>query len=129
MKRFMNVLLICVLGCGASLAAQTANRQSTPPDNTKINKRDQDKARPTADQQKNNQADLKITQDIRRTLTKDKSLSSYAKNIKVITKDGQVTLRGPVRSEQDKKAIEAKANEVAGAGHVTNDIQVVAKKK
>ena len=54
----------------------------------------------------------------------DKSLSTYAHNVKVVPKDGQVTLKGPVRSDEEKKSVEAKAVEVAGAGHVTNQISV-----
>jgi osmotically-inducible protein OsmY len=58
----------------------------------------------------------------------DKSLSTYAHNVKVIAQDGQVTLKGPVRSETEKKAIEAKAIDVAGAGHVTNQISIAPSK-
>jgi osmotically-inducible protein OsmY len=55
---------------------------------------------------------------------KDKSLSTYAHNIKIVTKDGQVTLKGPVRSEDEKKAIEAKAAEVARNGKVTSELNI-----
>ena len=54
----------------------------------------------------------------------DKSLSSYAHNVKIITQDGMVTLKGPVRSEEDKRAIEAKAKEVAGEDKVTSELEV-----
>jgi len=108
------------------LSAQNTNRQTTPPDNTRTNQRDRDKSHPTAGQQSGNSSDLQITRDIRRALTSDKSLSTYAKNIKISTQNENVTLRGPVRSEQDKQAIEAKANEVA-PGHVKSEIQIAAK--
>jgi len=104
------------------LAAQT------PADNTKVNTRDRAKGEVTADQQKNNAADRTMTQTIRRALVRDKSLSSYAHNVKVIAQGGQVTLKGPVRSEDEKKAVEAKAVEVAGAGRVTNEMSVAPKK-
>jgi hyperosmotically inducible protein len=104
------------------LAAQT------PADNTKVNARDRAKGEVTADQQKNNAADRTMTQKIRRALVSDKSLSSYAHNVKVIAQGGQVTLKGPVRSEDEKKAVEAKAIEVAGAGRVTNEMSVAPKK-
>ena len=94
------------------------------PDNTKVNKRDRAKGAATADQQKENAGDREITQKIRRALMDDKSLSTYAHNVKVIAQDGQVTLKGPVRSEDEKKSIEAKAVEVAGAGRVTNQITI-----
>ena len=55
---------------------------------------------------------------------KDKALSSYAHNVKVIAQDGQVTLKGPVRSDDEKRVVEAKATEVAGAGHVINEMSV-----
>ena len=83
-----------------SAGAQTA-------DNTKVNKRDRAKAEATADQQKENATDREITQKIRQALRADKSLSIYAHNVKVIAQDGQVTLKGPVRSENEKKTIDA----------------------
>lgn len=73
-----------------------------------------DKASPTADQQKDNRSDREITQQIRRSLVKDKSLSTYGHNVKIITQNGLVTLRDPVRSDEEKRTIEAKAAEVAG---------------
>jgi osmotically-inducible protein OsmY len=96
----------------------------TPPDNTKVNTRDRAKGAVTADQQKENTGDRDITRKIRQSLMKDKTLSTYAHNVKVIAQDGQVTLKGPVRSDDEKRAVEAKATEVAGAGHVTNEISV-----
>jgi hyperosmotically inducible periplasmic protein len=95
--------------------------QQTPPDNTKQNK---DQTNPTADQQKMNPADRAITQKIRKAIHEDTTLSTYAHNIKIITQDGKVTLRGPVRSEDEKTSIEAKAVAVAGQGNVTNQLEV-----
>ena len=126
MSRLLHVLLICFFAAGSSLYARTS-QQSTPADNTKTNKRDHDTAQPTADQQKDTHSDLEITRQIRRSITEDKALSSYAKNVKVITQNGNVTLRGPVRSDEERKSIEAKAAEVAGTGHVKNEIQTSAK--
>jgi hyperosmotically inducible protein len=97
----------------------------TPPDNTKVNTRDRAPGAVTADQQKNNAGDREITRKIRQSLMKDKALSRYAHNVKVIAQDGQVTLKGPVRSDDERRTVEAKATEVAGAGHVTNDMSVV----
>ena len=127
MKRFVSSLLVCMLGFGLSLAAQASSRQATPPDNTKVNKRDREQKQPTADQQNQNRPDREITRDIRRSITNDKGLSTYARNIKVITQNGNVTLRGPVRAEEEKRSIEAKANEVAGASHVKSEIEIAAK--
>ena len=75
----------------------------TPADNTKVNKGNRTKGATTADQQKENAGDREITQKIRRALMDDKSLSTYAHNVKVVTQEGQVTLKGPVRSEDEKK--------------------------
>lgn len=119
--------LLCtglLLGSGAFALAQEPTSQPTAPDNTKVNERDQNQNEPTADQQKDNRSDRDITQQIRQSIMKDKSLSTYAHNIKIVTKDGQVTLKGPVRSEDEKKAIEAKAAEVARDGKVTSELNI-----
>src|SRR6202046_2805393 len=93
-------------------------------DNTKMNKGDASNDATTADQQKMNAGDRAITQKIRAEIMKDKSLSTYAHNVKIITQDGKVTLKGPVRSADDKATIEAKAVAVAGADNVTNHLKV-----
>ena len=126
MSRLVSWITLCVFCVGISGFAQTPKQ--TPPDNTKVNQRDKNSPEPTASQQKENRPDREITRDIRRSITQDKSFSTYAKNIKVITQNGNVTLRGPVRSEEEKKAIEAKATEIAGAGHVKNELQIAAEK-
>jgi hyperosmotically inducible periplasmic protein len=100
----------------------------TPADNTKVNRRDRAKDAVTADQQKENAGDRTVTQKIRRALIQDKTLSSYAHNVKIITTDGQVTLKGPVRTEDEKRSVEAKATEIAGAGRVTNEISIAPSK-
>jgi len=127
MKQPLGWILIGALVCGLSLAAQTPEAQAPAPDNTKVNKADRNQGKATAGQQKENRSDLEITQKIRRAITSDKALSTYAKNIKVITQNGEVTLRGPVRSEEDKSAVEAKASDVVGAAHVKNELQVAVK--
>jgi osmotically-inducible protein OsmY len=113
-----------LLGSGAFALAQEPVTQPTAPDNTKVNERDRSKEEPTADQQKDNRSDRDITQQIRQSIMKDKSLSTNAHNVKIVTQDGQVTLKGPVRSEDEKKAIEAKATEVAGDGKVTSELNI-----
>lgn len=89
----------------------------TQPDNTKANKSDS----PTADQQTNKAADRELTQKIRKSVMDDKSLSTYAHNVKIIARNGTVTLKGPVRSEEEKKTIAAKAVEVAGSATKVDD--------
>jgi hyperosmotically inducible periplasmic protein len=106
--------------------AQEPSSQQTPPaaDNTKTNERDRSASEPTADQQKENRSDRDITQQIRQSIMKDKSLSTDGHNVKIITQNGQVTLKGPVRSEDEKKAIEVKAAEVAGESKVTSELNI-----
>jgi len=116
-----------VIGALSSSVLPLAAQTQTPPDNTKVNTRDRAKGAVTADQQKENPADRDLTQKIRKALMADKSLSSYAHNVKVIAQGGQVTLKGPVRSDAEKQSVEAKAVEVAGAGHVTNEMSVAPK--
>jgi len=99
--------------------------QQAAPDNTKKN---QDQASPTADQQKMNPADRAITQKIRKAIHADNSLSTYAHNIKIITQDGKVTLRGPVRSETEKSNLEAKAVSVAGQDNVIDQLEIAPSK-
>ena len=114
-----------LLSAGVVASAQEPSTQTSPaPDNTKVNERDRSQNEPTADQQKDNRSDRDITQQIRQSIMKDKSLSTYAHNVKIVTQDGQVTLKGPVRSEDEKKAIEAKATEVAGDGKVTSELNI-----
>jgi hyperosmotically inducible periplasmic protein len=115
-----------LLGVGVLARGQEPTSQQAPPaaDNTKTNERDRSANEPTADQQKDNRSDRDITQQIRQSIMKDKSLSTYAHNVKVITQHGQVTLKGPVRSEDEKRAIEAKAAEVAGENKVSSELNV-----
>lgn len=81
----------------------------------------------TADQQSNVPSDLDLTKRIRRALAADKSLSTYARNVKIITSGGKVALTGPVRTVEEKKAVEAKAAEIAGGEHVVSQLSVAAK--
>jgi hyperosmotically inducible protein len=131
MKRFTSpalALAILLGGTGALWSQQDSSAsQNVPADNTKVNQRDKDQAQPTADQQKENKPDRQMAQQIRQAIVKDKSLSTYAHNVKVIVQDGAVTLKGTVRSDEEKQAIEAKATQVAGAEKVTDQIEIAPK--
>jgi hyperosmotically inducible periplasmic protein len=118
------LVMVCVSLSGLS-AVQAQQRPA--PDNSKLNARDRKPSQVTADQQKNNRSDLEITKAIRKALMADKSLSTYAHNVKIVTRDGKVTLKGPVRSEDEKRIVEAKAADVAGATNITNQVSVAAK--
>jgi osmotically-inducible protein OsmY len=110
--------LIFALTLAAGLIpAATAQVQ---PDNTKANK---DQA-VTADQQTNKASDRDLAQQVRKAIVADKSLSTYAHNVKVIVQNGKVTLKGPVRSDDERRTVASKAAEIAGAGNVTNDLSV-----
>jgi hyperosmotically inducible periplasmic protein len=105
-----------------------SNASQVPADNTKMNQRDRNQNEPTADQQKENTNDRQLTAQIRRAIVKDKSLSTTAHNVKIISQNGAVTLKGPVKSEEEKQAIESKATEIAGSGKVNNELQVAPSK-
>jgi hyperosmotically inducible protein len=124
MKVFGVFLLALLLGVPVAGFAQTPLPASPAPDNSKVNERDRDPGATTADQQKNNKGDLEITRKIRQGIVKDKTLSTYAHNIKVVTQNGVVTLRGPVRSNDEKVAIETIAVQVAGQGNVHNELEL-----
>lgn len=111
--------LLLTLGVSMGWAGQQA-------DNTAANKGANQSQ--TADNAKNNKSDLKLMKEIRRAVMKDKSLSTDAHNVKIVASGGKVTLKGPVKSEEEKKAIEDKANQVAGDGNVTSEITVAGSK-
>ncbi len=124
---FEVLVLGACLFLGTALPAtgiRTQDPQQPSADNTKNNKGDQSSGAMTADQQKMNSTDRDLTKKIRMALHHDSSLSNYAHNIKIISQDGKVTLKGPVRSDDEKSAVEAKATEVAGQGNVMNQLTV-----
>jgi hyperosmotically inducible protein len=128
LKAASQMFLFACLLTGTWALAQDSSAQEPAPDNTRINERDKGKAEPTADQQKENLPDREIVRQIRRSIVEDKSLSSYAHNVKVISQKGMVTLRGPVRSDEEKSTVEAKAAEIAGKNNVTSQLEVKPKK-
>jgi len=85
---------------------------------------DKEPGQVTADQQKQNKADRQLTQQIRKAVEADKTLSMAAHNVTIVSRDGTVTLKGSVKTDEEKKAIEDKATELAGAGKVTSEITV-----
>lgn len=113
----MKYHLVLCLAAASMLFAQA-------PDNTKTNERDREGGT-TADDQKMNKTDRELAQKVRRSVYDDKSLSTYAHNVKIIVADGRVTLKGPVRSQEEKEAVEKLAIAVAGATNVVNQMDVV----
>ena len=123
MKRSFAPSLCGLVLAGAFLMpASVAAVAQQAPDNTAANK--QDANAPTADQGKNNKSDVQLQSQIRREIVKDKSLSTYGHNVKVIASHGKITLKGPVHTDEEKKAIEADATKYAGEGNVTDNITV-----
>jgi osmotically-inducible protein OsmY len=124
MKHSKAILTILFFVAASVSHAQTPGT-STKPDNTKVNQRDRNASEATADQQKENATDQAMTKRIRQSIMADKSLSTYAHNIKIISQDGAVTLKGPVKSDDERKTLMGKAVAVTGsADKVTDEISV-----
>lgn len=118
-------LVLALFGAASFTRALGATSNTYTPDNSAVNQQDRAAQTATADSQmKSSKRDTEITRMIRKELTKDDSLSTYAKNVKVITHDGEVILRGPVRSEREENKIVATAKEVAGDEAVRNQLEV-----
>jgi hyperosmotically inducible protein len=119
MRTFIRLggLLLAPLLCTAVLAQQRA-------DNTRTNQNYSSSENATADNQKQDSSDIKITQQIRKSVMSDKNLSTYAHNVKIVAVNGNVTLSGVVRSQDEKRTVASKATEVAGSGHVIDDLKV-----
>lgn len=121
-------LTLLALGGFAGTASPTERTTAPPaqtaPDNTGRNVRDRGGATLTPGDQSESEADRTLTQQIRQAVVADDSLSTMAKNIKIITIDGVVTLRGPVQSPREKEKIEAKAQQIAGIDRIDNQLEV-----
>ena len=111
MRKFLSVAL-------AALALGACRRDETV-DTTRTTS-----ATVTPIDQKNDQADINLTASIRRKLVADQDLSMNAKNVKIISRDGNVTLRGLVESDAEKAIIQDEAARVAGVRNVDNQIDV-----
>ncbi|MDP9339671.1 MAG: BON domain-containing protein [Acidobacteriota bacterium] len=119
-----SLLLFGILAfCAGAVPKPFQDSQQAPQaDNTKKNLPTEHKDANRADQQSNARRDIELTRKIRQSISQDKSLSTYAHNIKIITRNGVVQLKGPVRSQQEKDAVGAKATEIAGAENVKNEL-------
>jgi hyperosmotically inducible periplasmic protein len=128
MKSIALILFAASLAFGCSKDPAESNQvsQSTAvePDNSGRNVRDRNDATQTAGDQSESEADRTITQSLRKAITDDDSLSTNGKNVKVVTIDGTVTLRGPVKSEKEKADIGAKAKQTAGVKKVDNQLEI-----
>ena len=120
--RKVMVLILSLMTLGGLAFAETGS------DNSKVNERDTSAKEMTSDQQKANAKDTQITARIRKDIMKEKNLSTYAQNIKIITINGKVTLKGPVRSMAEENSILKHAHSVAGASNVINEIAIAPEK-
>lgn len=107
-------------------AAAGAQNSAAAPDNSKANSNSVNStdSMSTAEGQKNDPADISLTRRIRKSVIADKSLSTYAHNVKIVAVNGAVTLNGVVRDSHEKSVIEAKAQAIAGRGNVTDDLTI-----
>jgi hyperosmotically inducible periplasmic protein len=123
--KYSRVILTALFCTAAAIGQGQTPDPAVKPDNTEMNKRDRNSGEATADKQKMNAADQNLTLKIRQSIVSDKSLSSYAHNIKIISQNGTVTLKGPVKSDDEKKIVMAKAVAVTGiADKVTDEVSV-----
>lgn len=121
----INLLTLTSL-CALTVGAMAADANKAEADNSKKNERDRSGETKTPLDQSNKPEDLKITQEIRKALVKDEALTTTAKNVKIITANGRVTLRGPVNSAEEKTQIEHLAKTSAGKMPVDNQLEVKA---
>ena len=119
----MNMLPRVTMAALGVFAFSIAQAQ-TAPDNTKQNSIDAMNKTASADTQKNDETDLALTKQIRASVVADKSLSTYAHNIKIVAIDGNVTLNGVVHTQQEKDSIESKAHAVVTNGSVVNNLKI-----
>ena len=127
MKRILFIAGTSLLAI-ASLQGQEASSPAKNADNTARNAGGRHKTEATAEGQSEKVNDRTLTQKIRKAVVGDKALSMTAHNVKIITRDGMVTLRGPVNSAEEKASIEAKAAEIAGKDKVDNKLEIKEKK-
>ena len=121
------VLAFLVFACSKNNQSkndQPSQTVAVAPDNSGRNVRDRNDATKTAGDQSESEADRTISQNIRQAIVADDSVSTNGKNVKIITVDGMVTLRGPVKTEQEKTNIGAKAQQIAGVKRVDNQLEI-----
>jgi len=124
MKRIELAIALAFALIELSTASFAQDSQPVPADNSAVNARDRDPNAVTADRQSNNQSDVELTREIRKAVMKDRSLSMLAHNVKIVSNNGTVTLRGPVKTEDEKASIGSKAQAIAGADKVDNQLEI-----
>jgi hyperosmotically inducible periplasmic protein len=128
---FLLLLTVSLVPPTLSVGAQSPDNSGSPsqaPDNAAANRPGNSPDANRADQQGFSESDREITRKIRKAVIADKSLSTYAHNVKIISRNGVVTLKGPVRSDQEKNAIDSAATQIAGAVNVKDELTIKPKK-
>src|ERR1700730_6773711 len=120
----MRTLVAALVMIAVSFWGPATRAADYPADNSGKNVRDRQESSKTPGDQSNSKADVAITQAIRKAVVADKALSTKAHNVKIITADGVVTLRGPVNSSEEKDKIAAKDKSVAGVKRVENKLEL-----
>ena len=120
------VLVFLLVGCSKDDRSKTdqPSQTATAPDNSGANVRDRNDATKTPTDQSETEADRTISQNIRKAIVEDDSVSTNGKNVKIITSDGTVTLRGPVKSAEEKTNLGSKAQQIAGVKKVDNQLEI-----
>ena len=125
----VSAFLLLEVACASKpdqVALEKKSSTAVDADNTARNSRDRDGASQTSGDQAENETDRQISANVRQAVVGDSSLSTNAHNVKIITSGGTVTLRGPVKSSEEKAAIESKAKQVAGVTRVDNLLEIEA---
>jgi osmotically-inducible protein OsmY len=120
MKNISRSLIAATAAIALMCSMAYVPAQGQEPDNSSQNKAQSS----TADDQPNTNADRLTTAKIRRAIIRDKSLSTYAHNVKIITHGGRVTLKGPVKSDQEKQQVFTDAMSVVSAENISNELTV-----
>jgi osmotically-inducible protein OsmY len=123
MKRLASILILSLPLSGFSTIgwAQTG---SSAPDNSAVNARDRNPEAITAGEQSNSKSDMELTRKIRRAVVKNDSLSMMAHNVKIVCVNGSVTLRGPVKTDEEKTTVADIARNIAGPDKVDDQLEV-----
>jgi hyperosmotically inducible protein len=124
LKNLASVIVVSVFLLSVAGIVRAEDGPPLQRDNSGVNVRDRDNAAVTAGQQSNAKSDVELTRQIREAVVKDASLSMLAQNVKIVSANGSVTLRGPVKTVAEKDAIGSKAQAIAGADRVSNPLEV-----
>jgi hyperosmotically inducible protein len=125
--RLSTLLLVSLILVSCDTQTGRVEKAPATADNTARNERDRNPATQVPTDQAENEADREISANVRKAIVGDDSLSINAQNVKIVTSNGTVTLRGPVKTAREKEAIEAKAKQVPGVNSVINQLEVEAK--